>query len=139
MIFKQKYTIEDLRKIDDRRVVISNSRLRYENTIFEDSFEQMELENCESFHTIYHENEDLIEKIVALEKDSDSDAPVYDHTYSNSEQEDEVNEAETVKIIAPPRNSYIHEYGRKNWMPVPYPSDFCVGCRFGHDHSCNYR
>ena len=141
VIFKQKYTIEDLRKIDDQRVVISNSRLKYENTIFEDSFEQMELENSESFHTIYHENEDLIEQIAAIEKDSDSDAQIYDHAYSNSEQEDEVDEAETVNTIArspPPRNSYIHEHGRKNWMPVPYPSDFCIGCRTGYCRGCNY-
>ena len=144
VIFKQRYSIDDLRKIDGERVVLSNVKLDFENTIFEDSFEEMELEGGETFHTIYTENEQLRDQINSIQNQKTGEDGDYDLTYSPPENEGmiediDIEKSKRISRSPPKRNTFYQTRPQPKWDPVPYPSDYCIGCRFGYDHSCNYR
>ena len=142
IIFRQKYTIKQLRKISDSKVLLSNKAINFNNSKLAEVYTDLELEDSENKHYIYEENEDLFEgqndelpdNQSHDELESIEDEEEYDTGYVKPDDEDEVFH----RSGPPPSNQYHHGRPRGGWMPVPYPSDFCLGCRWGTCNGCNY-
>ena len=141
-IFKQKYTMEQLREICDSKVLLSSKEITFNNSKLAEVYTDLELEDSENKHYVYEENEELFDdqngELLDNQNDDDlesiEDEEEYDTGYVKPDDKDEVFH----RSGPPPSNQYHHSRPKGGWMPVPYPSDFCLGCRWGNCRGCNY-
>ena len=134
--------MEQLREIRESKVLLSSKEITFNNSKLAEVYTDLELEDSENKHYVYEENEELFDdqndELLDNQNDdqleSMEDEEEYDTAYVKPDDEDEVFD----RSGPPPSNQFHHSRPKGGWMPVPYPSDFCIACRWGNCNGCNY-